>query len=120
MSVPKPGTSMGAQMPPRAPVGKLMRSSTCTMNELFATRASRVMPPGASACLHSVVHRIFLFGVRHEKPPLRTNRPPIESMTVPAPTLALIQMFISFICVLHTSAPKAQSSGPGKIMSKSS
>eukprot|EP00966_Prymnesium_polylepis_P328786 7384546-Prymnesium_polylepis.3 len=70
------------------------------------------MPPGASACLHSVTHRIFLFGVRHEKPPLRTNRPPIESMTV-SPGVAWahkypwIQVQYMFFCCMCNTGVSA-------------
>ena len=61
-----------------------------------------------------------LVGVRHVKPPLSTNLPPCESMTVPAPTFLDIHMFASLTMRRHSAAPMAASHAPMKNIVKSS
>ena len=78
-----PGILRGAESPFRVPAGKSSQSCTCTKKELWDSSASRVIAP-AQTVIESVTARACLDGERQPKPPLRTRRPPMKSMTVPA------------------------------------
>jgi hypothetical protein len=110
---------VGAHTPLSVPGRRLMMSSTWTKKELVAMSSSTVMPC-VIAAVALAMPRARLVGARHVKPPLSTNLPPCESMTVPAPTFFDIQMLASFTMARHRFAPMAASHAPMKNIVKSS
>ena len=106
-----PGILSGAERPLRDPSGKSSQSVTCTRKELCDSSRSRVILPSRVAMV-SATARACLDGGRQPKPPLSTRRPPMKSMTVPAPLLVESQKLVFDAMSRQRRVPAAASSGP--------
>ena len=82
LSSSKPGLLRGPQMPFRVSGVQSQMSATCTKKELFFSKSSRDNVPASDLSMLTMARSRFV-GLRQPKPPLRTYRPPIQSLQVP-------------------------------------